>query len=164
MSCNQGPKTENASEGLAQDAESPHLKVVLDILAEKDDVFEVYYYEPGEKTFTSNKFVFARVNGSENAQEVSFDLPSDVFPERLRLDFGKNGQQNDMKFLGVKLVYGDKEYRFSQEEMANQFKPSKFLLFDPSNNNVKTMSINGRYDPYFYTMKVNNIVNFLMED
>ncbi|WP_127136068.1 hypothetical protein [Flagellimonas oceanensis] len=164
IGCKQEPKTEKSTEDSTQIKESPNLKVVLEVLTKKDDVFEVYYYEPGEKTFSSNKFVFARVNGSMNVQEVTFNLPSDVFPERLRLDFGKNEQQDEMKFLGAKLVYGDKEYKFSQEEMANQFKPSKFLLYDPSNNNIKTMSINGRYDPYFYTMKVNNIVNFLMED
>lgn len=162
--CKQGSRNNGSNKKTTLNNEENHLMVVLEVKVKEDDVFEIYYYESGEKTFSPHKFVDTKISGKESIQQVSFDLPQGIVPERLRLDFGKNSNQKEMMFLGAKLVYGDKEYRFSQEEITDQFKPSKFILFDPENNKIKTMGINGRYDPYFYTMKVGNIVNYLMED
>lgn len=164
FACKQGSRKDNSDEQTTSNKEENHLMVVLEVKVKEDDVFEIYYYESGEKTFSPHKFVDTKINGKDSIQQISFDLPENIVPERLRLDFGKNINQKEINFFGIKLVYGAKEYRFTQEEIANQFKPSKYVLFDPESNRIKTMVINGSYDPYFYTMKVGNIVNYLMED
>lgn len=141
-----------------------NLELLLEVKVPMDDIFELYYYESGEKTFSSENFVYNRVKGSEIIQILKFEIPDNVYPERLRLDFGKNINQEKMTFAGAILKYGDKEYVFSELEINEQFKPSKFMLFDPETREIITQKINNKYDPYFYTMKVNGIVNYLLED
>ena len=98
------------------------------------------------------------------AQDILFDLPENMYPERLRLDLGKNVNQDPIKLNSVTLIWNDKKYEFSKEELKNDLRPSKFVIFDKERLIVKTVEVNGRYDPYFYTMNLNNIVDFLLED
>lgn len=140
------------------------LKVKINAKVLVDDVFEVYFYEPGMKTFHPEDFVFTKVSGDTLFQEIIFELPENIYPERLRLDFGKNMAQQEMEIISIRLLYGSKEYEFSNDEIINKFKPSKFIDFDIKSKKIKPLVIDGRYDPYFYTMKVTNIVNYLIED
>lgn len=164
VGCKQGKNEYKQKESTISDLDNLKLELLLEVKVPKDDVFEVYYYESGEKTFSSENFVFNRVKGSEKIQILKFEIPKNVYPERLRLDFGKNISQKKMIFVGAILKYGNKEYIFSDLEINEQFKPSKFMLFDPETREIITQKINNKYDPYFYTMKVNGIVNYLLED
>lgn len=139
------------------------LKVIINARVLVDDVFEVYYYELGEETFHSKDFVLARVKGSPENQDIVFTMPERTYPERLRLDFGKNKNQKPIELNSVILKYNEKEYIFSTEEV-NALTPSKFMEYNSNNKTISTKEIDGRYDPYFYTQKVSSIVNYLLED
>lgn len=162
--CKEGKRTNTTANQDLTSSNKTKLELVIEVIVPEDDVFEVYYHEPEEKTFTSKNYVFERIKGSSKVQEVSFTIPDNIYPERLRIDLGKNINQGEMIFKSARLVFGEKEYSFSEEEIKKQFKPSKFMLFDPNTRTVKTQRINEKYDPYFYTMKVNGIVDYLMED
>lgn len=164
VSCKQGKNEYKKNESTIGDLDNLKLELLLEVKVPKDDVFELYYYEPGEKTFSSENFVYNRVEGSEKIQTLKFEIPNNVYPERFRLDFGKNIDQEKMILVTATLKYGDKEYVFSDLEINEQFKPSKFMLFDPETREIITQKINNKYDPYFYTMKVNGIVNYLLEN
>lgn len=140
------------------------LKVTINAKVLVDDVFEVYYYEFGEKTFHPDDFVSSVVIGDTISQDIIFNLPKKSYPERLRLDFGKTPRQKEIQLNGVSISYGDKVYYFTKDEIDNEFKPSKFMDFNTTTNVIKTQQIDGKYDPYFYTKKVSNIVNYLLED
>lgn len=144
--------------------ENQRLKVLINAKVLINDYFEVYYYEPGLDTFSSNDYILTEVIGNEDSQDISFILPKDIFPERLRLDFGKTSEQKEIQLNSIKLIFGDKTYEFSQDEIINQFKASKFIDFDVESFTIETREIENRYDPYFYTPKLNNIVNYLRED
>jgi hypothetical protein len=144
--------------------ETPALKVIINATVLVDDVFEVYFYQQGDEKFKSNDFINASIVGSPNPQEIVFTLPENVYPERLRLDFGKNRKQKEIELYSVQLFYGWKAYTFSKEELRNDLKPSKFIDYNMETMTIRTKEVDNRYDPYFYTMKVTNIVNYLMED
>jgi len=162
--CKEGKRTNTTQDEGLTNSNKTKLELVLQVIVPKDDVFEVYYHEPEEKTFTSKNYVFKEIKGGSEIQEVSFTIPDNIYPERLRIDLGKNIDQGEMIFKSARFIFGEKEYVFSEEEIKNQFKPSKFMLFDPKTRKIKTQRINNKYDPYFYTMKVNGIVDYLMED
>lgn len=143
--------------------ENQKLMLIINAKVLIDDVFEVYYYEKGQETFKSKDFISKHVIGDQKAQNISFLIPDGVYPERLRLDFGKTPTQKEIKLNYVKLVFNNKEYVFSDEEIKNEFKPSKFIDFDTEKMIILCKEIDGRYDPYFYSKKVGNIVNYLME-
>jgi hypothetical protein len=145
-------------------AESKTIDVVINAKVLVDDVFEVYYYEPGLQTFHPKDFVSSQVKGSQDFQDITFSLPENILPERIRLDFGKLKNQKEIILNSIKLVYGQKEYVFSEDEILNEFKPSKFIDFDKETMSIKTKEIDGKYDPYFYSKKVIGIVDFLLED
>tara|TARA_R110002073_G_scaffold56835_15_gene144551 strand:- start:18726 stop:19268 length:543 start_codon:yes stop_codon:yes gene_type:complete len=144
--------------------EEPTLKVKINAKVLVDDVFEVYYYETGQQTFHHEDFVFTKVDGDSLFQDIVFELPEITYPERLRLDLGKNTNQKEIELRAITLSYGEKEYNFSKEEIENEFKPSKFIDFNKETRIIKMKEINGKYDPYFYSPKVSNIVNYLLED
>lgn len=141
-----------------------NLYVIINAKILDDDVFEVYYYESGESTFNPKDFVSVKVNGSPDFQEIKIKLPDQIYPERLRLDMGKNKNQRAMTLNTVSLKWNDKVYDFKRNEIANEFKPSKFMDFDKNTFTLTTKVIDNRYDPYFYTMKLTNIVDYLLED
>lgn len=141
-----------------------YFQVSMNVEVEKDDVFEVYFYETGSTTFHPRDFVSMKVNGGDGNQNLIIDLPDNIYPERLRLDFGKNKNQGLLKINSISLVFNEKEYEFSDKEIINEFKASKFIDFDEENLSFRTKVIDGKYDPYFYTKKLTNIVNFLLED
>ncbi len=140
------------------------LKVVINAKVLENDVFEVYFYESGDETFNSKDYVFTKVEGMGENQNIVFNIPDNIYPERLRLDFGKIKTQKPIELNTIKLVFNSKEYIFDKEEIINEFKPSRFIDFDKESFVIKTKEIKGRYDPYFYTKKLNNIINYLLED
>ncbi len=144
--------------------EKPKLQVVINATVLDNDVFEVYFYELGQQTFHPKDFVFTKVSGKAEQQDIVFTLPEKIYPERLRLDFGKIKTQKPIKLNKVKILYDDKEYTFSNEEIKKEFKASKYLEFNKDNFLLIPKEIDGRYDPYLYTKKVSNIINYLIED
>jgi len=160
LSCGYGKTNNKTTSKIIQNK----IKVIINAKVLENDVFEVYYYESGQETFHPLDFVSSIVNGDSSSQEIVFELPELIYPERLRLDFGKNKTQNSIQLYGIKLALNSKEYVFDSDEIVNEFKPSKFIDFDKNKLVIKTKIIHGRYDPYFYSKNISNIVNYLLED
>lgn len=144
--------------------QNDYLIVTINAMVLEDDVFEVYYHSKKDKTFKSKNFVTAIVKGKKEPQNIVFSIPKNIYPERLRLDFGKNRNQKLIELNEVKLGYNMKEYIFSEFELKNELKPSKFIQFNKDKLLIQTKQIDEKYDPYFYTMKVSNIIDYLLED
>lgn len=159
--CKQAPKSNQFIE-----KKEVNLECIINARVTVDDVFEVYFYEEGDLTFHPQDFVEAKVLGSLKPQEIKFTLPEHIIPLRIRLDMGKNINQEEITLYSVKLVYGDKEYIFTNELLVNGFKPSKYITINKTGGNIifNTQELEGKYDPYFYSPKISNIVNYLMED
>lgn len=138
--------------------------VYLNAVVPLDDVFEVYFFQTGQNGFSPQDFVSVKITGDPNAQDIIVELPEDVYPERIRLDVGKRKDQGQMKLNSIGLFYNEKEYVFTKSEIVKGFKPSKFIDLDTNDLTFTTKSIEGRYDPYFYSMRVTNIVNYLLEN
>jgi len=164
VSCKNDRKNDSSIESTIEKEEMHSIEVYIDAIVPKDDVFEVYFYEYGAKEFKGHDFVYARVEGSTEVQTIGFTLPKYIYPERLRLDFGKNLNQGVIKWKNLRIQFGDKFYDFSKDELGSQFFPSKFINFDAETLTIQTKEIEGRYDPYFYTVKLNNLINYLIED
>ena len=130
----------------------------------EDDVFEVYYFENGQDGFLANQFVESNVVGTNEFQNILFDLPIEIYPERIRLDFGKNIKQKKIELNYIKINFKDKTYEFTQEQLKNKLAPSKFINFDRENLILEPKVIDQRYDPYLYSFNINGIIDFLLED
>lgn len=154
-------KSEEKKEILA-DEKPDQIFVTISAKVLVDDVFEIYYYEPGYDGFSSRDFVNSKIKGRDDFQDIKFELPKRIYPERLRFDFGKNKDQKEMILKGIKMSYKDKEYVFPEEDLK-KLRPSKFMEFNPELMSLNTKAIDNRYDPYFYSPKLTNIVDYLVE-
>ncbi len=164
MACGQISKQKNKEIPYPKRTDMTGIGVHINLIVPEDDVFEVYYFEPGQNGFTPSEYVFTRVEGSSIPQDLFFILPEGIIPERLRLDFGKRKDQGEITLNTIGLFYNEKEYVFSKSEIIKEFKPSKYIEFATDNMTLTTKVVDGRYDPYLYSRKVNNIVNYLLED
>lgn len=141
---------------------SSNLGVFIKINVLESDTFELFYYENGEKTFTSKKVISSAVLGSPNTQTILFEFPKGVFPERVRFDFGNNRNQKAMRLYSIGFKYSTKNYKLNNYDI-NKLAPSKYLEFDKSNGLLKTKVLDGRYDPYLYSMDLTNLMDYLIE-
>lgn len=118
-------------------AESPaepvkeNFSVELELVAEKSDDFAVYFTEDGSIKFENGGVVWGGVKANPAPQKVIFDMPAEVIPTNIRIDFGlKNGaEQGDVTLQKVKLSNYGKTF---------EFKGSDFLKYFSVNDSVKT--------------------------
>lgn len=162
--CGEGPKDRRTQIPVQQEGAMAGIGVYLNAVVPRDDVFEVYYFQQGQDGFSPGDYVSKGIEGKPTPQDIFFELPEGVYPERLRLDFGKKEDQGPMKLISIGLFYNQKEYVFTKSEIIKGFKPSKFMDLNTDDLTLTTRAVDGRYDPYLYSMRVSNIVNYLLED
>ena len=78
-------------------------KLDLTLITKKDDDFCLLYTQDGSLNFKDG--VWQHIKGLDNEQSIQFVLPNDVFPSELRLDLGKNPDQEDLVVKSLKFEY-----------------------------------------------------------
>lgn len=97
-------------------------KVTLDVIAKVDDDFALYYTEDGTVNFFDTKPVWQGFKGNESVQQVTFNLPEDVIPTQLRLDFGMKQDQPNIKVEKITLQYKSKKREIIGAEIFKFFR------------------------------------------
>lgn len=101
-----GCKNETKEESVTQETTVETInsfKMTASVIVKKDDDFCLLYTQDGSLNFKEG--VWKGVKGSENEQNVEFLLPQDTFPTQLRLDLGRNKDQDDIVIKSVKFEY-----------------------------------------------------------
>ena len=148
VSCkNDGKKIETTEEKVVVDNK---LNVVMNLIVEKDDNFQIYYTEDGSDNFTADKFVNIDVKGSPTAQEIVFKIPEDVLPRQLRFDIGSNKEQKDIKIISFKLKYFDKIFEVQGKDFWVYFGNNTSIKYSRENAIATPLTKNAEgYDPIF---------------
>jgi hypothetical protein len=118
-------KTENApTEPVKEDK---NFKVTIELIAKKEDNMHLYFTEDKSINFTEEKSVWVPIKGSEQAQQVVFNLPEDAIPTDLRIDFGGgvNKEQKELVLKNFKMEYFDKTFEVKNAVIFNYFYPNK---------------------------------------
>jgi hypothetical protein len=126
ISC-KNEKSENTETQQAQEQPTGNdfYTVTLDLVAQKDDSFHVFYTEDGSVNFEENNSVWVEFKGSPNSQKLVFNLKKGVVPNQLRLDFGLNKEQGDVKLNSVEIAYLDQKLTYSGSEIFKFFRPNE---------------------------------------
>lgn len=121
-----------------------NFKAILKVIVKKDDDFSLFYTEDGSTDFKEAP-LWMHVKGSANEQEVTFNLPEDVIPTQLRLDFGMKQDQEDITFKSFKFDYMGKTFEKSGAEIAIYFTPDLTkCTFDPATGIIQAVVKNGK--------------------
>ena len=65
------------------------------------------------------------VKGSENSQTVVFNLPEEVIPTNLRIDFGHSQDQEAMTINNFKMTYAGKTFEAPGATFFKYFRPNE---------------------------------------
>jgi hypothetical protein len=109
-------QNENQNQGYSADL----FKVTLRAVVKKDDDFCLLYTEDKSLNFVDG--VWKNVEGSDNEETIEFLLPSGVFPTQIRLDLGKNIEQEDILIKSIKFEYSGKTREIKGPEIGVFFR------------------------------------------
>ncbi|TAF11736.1 MAG: hypothetical protein EAZ75_01915 [Flavobacteriia bacterium] len=119
----------------------------------KDDTFQLFFTEDETLNFSDDKSVKIVVKGGEAPQDLLFKLPEDVLPTNIRLDFGQNPEQGNIKVNSMKFKYFDKTFEAKDSLVSKYF----YLLesqvkYDPSTSTISIIKKQGElYDPLMWS-------------
>lgn len=151
-----GTKKEDSSKDIAPQPDIKRLKntfsVLLEVQLDKNDALEVFYLKDEMDTYKAEQMIQRKTNGMNDFQEVVFELPKEVYPYNIRLDFGSNNQQGQMKIKKCVLAYnkGSMEIKGSELKKFFNFNGGIEMQSDSLTITFKPFDLNGKevYDPY----------------
>lgn len=154
LACKKEAEEDSLKEEKVQ-AELPSFLVDLDLVIKKDDTLQLFYTESGENTFVGSKRVRAAVKGNEAEQTISFKLPGDVLPTRLRIDFGENAKQEPIEVKKFKMSYLDKDFEIKDTMFYQFFFPNNQIEWNRKNAILKVVKQGDeKYDPQFISREI----------
>ena len=126
-------------------------KVTLNVIVKKDDDFALFYTQDGTTDFKTAP-IWQAVKGNEGSQQVQYNLPPNVLPTQLRMDFGLKPNQEDIVLKSVILEYKDKKREIEGTELGNFFRADvNKCTFDASTGLIKSVIKDGvRQSPSIY--------------
>jgi hypothetical protein len=126
--------------------------VDLDIIASKDDNFSVYYTEDRTIAFTGEKAVWTGVIGQSESQKLTLDLPEEVIPTNIRIDFGLNKDQDDVTLEKFKLNFYGKSFEARGSAFFKYFIPNDSIKteIDQVNGTIKFLKNPKNFSSPFY--------------
>lgn len=125
----------------------------LDIKAAKDDNFAAYYTQDGTINFSGEQAVWSGVKGGNEQQTVEINLPADVLPTHIRLDFGINENQEDVTLSKVKFEYYGKSFEIKGSDFYRYFIQNESIPSDVDtvNGTITFHPVDGKFaTPFFY--------------
>lgn len=151
-SCKNNEVTENNPVS-AKDAEEIKqdtlFTITLNATVLKDDSFQVYYKNDELSNYEEVNSYFTEFKGSEEPQDIVFRLPDGVIPDYIRMDFGVNKDQTEVKINSFKMSYYGKEFKTND---ASEF--FKLILVEPKtatvdieNGIIRPLNIGETHDP-----------------
>ena len=120
FSCKNEPKTDEPKTDV--EVKSNAFKVTLNLLIKKNDTIHLYYTEDNTISFNEESSIWTSVPGKEQVQDVTFELPKDVFPTEFRVDLGVNKENEKIIFKGFRFDYLDKSFIANENTLYNYFR------------------------------------------
>jgi hypothetical protein len=167
ISCKNGEKSTTEAEATVETAKAnPNVfKITLNAVITEDDSFQVYYKNDAESIFDEKNSIFVEFKGSNQPQDIVFNLPEDELPNYLRLDFGTNKQQKEITVNSFKIDYLGKTFEAKGKDFFNYFYTNELVKVDRENLKVTPLtSKEGIYDPIFTSEDgLKNQINLLVK-
>ncbi|OYQ33311.1 hypothetical protein CHU92_13040 [Flavobacterium cyanobacteriorum] len=87
----------------------------------KNDSIQVFYTTDGSINFNEIQAFWVKVKGSNKNQTVALEFPKDTVPTQLRIDLGRNRDQDDIVLNQVKFFYKEKALEIKGRDIYNYF-------------------------------------------
>ena len=100
-------------------------KVSLDLLIKKNDTLHLYYAGDMAEDYSEKNSIWLPVGGKEIAQKITFNLPKEILPTKLRIDFGVNRENEEIVLNTIAFNYYDKIFVASDSTIFDYFRPDE---------------------------------------
>ncbi len=145
--------TNSISENQNQEQAANLFKVTLNAVVKKNDDFCLLYTE--DKTLNFVDGVWKNIEGIDGEQVIEFYLPKDVFPTQLRLDLGKNIEQEDILIKSIKFEYLGKAREIKGVEIGVFFRADDSKCsYDSSTGILKAFIKDGKKAASLYPNEI----------
>jgi hypothetical protein len=136
--------------------EDNSFKVILDVEVKAKDDFSLFYTEDGTIDFSKIAPIWQGVKGNGASELITYVLPEGVIPTQIRLDFGMNKSQEDIKINSITLSYKGKTKKIGSPEFVSYFRADETKCeFDPVTGIIKAKVVDGvRLYPSLYPHEV----------
>ena len=126
--------------------------VDLDVVCPMKDDFSLYYTEDNTINFTGEKAVWSGVEAKQVSQKVALNLPGQIIPTNIRIDFGMNKDQGDIILEKFKLSYYGKSFEAKGSDFLKYFiqNDSVKTEIDPVKGTIKFLKNPKKFQPPFY--------------
>jgi hypothetical protein len=130
-------------------------RVKMEVLVKNDDDFSLFYTEDGSTNFNLEP-IWIGVKGSSSLQEIAYQLPKDVYPTQLRLDFGLKQKLDEVLLKKVVFIYKGSKLEISGLELGKYFRADENkCTFDPTTGIIKPIEKDGTPQfPSLYPLEV----------
>lgn len=136
------------------------LKLEITLKIKQDDALQLFYLVDREAQFSEKNSIKADIQGSDEFQTITFDIPSDNITN-IRVDTGSLPGQIGIK--DIKLKNFIKEYIWKENNIKSDFQPSEQIANIKFNNNVLFFDVEGN-DPYLVSIDISKIYNSVRND
>lgn len=140
-----------------------NFEFIINIFVEKNDKFQLFYTIKNSRFFNEKESLTKQITGKKEFQEINFELPSNTFPNNLRIDIGSNRSQSPIQINSITLRYKQNEIFIPKHLITKYFNPNGFINFSEENYLYKTNTLNNNnkitYDPFF--IGSNNLIEFI---
>lgn len=151
-SCKDDKKTEGAESTEAKAPGKQNFVVEMDVTTQTKDDFTVYYTEDGTNMFQPTQTVWRGVAGGGAKEKIVFDLPDEIVPTNIRLDFGMNKDRQDLTVDNIKFSYLDKSFQIKGSDFFNYFIKEERTVTEVNaqNGTIKLGKTTGNDGTFFY--------------
>ncbi len=155
VSCKDDKKQETNDQPEQKEAPAKeNFYVEMDAQADKKDDLALYYTEDGTNNYTPEKALWRTVNPGEQ-QTLVYDLPLNVLPSNIRLDFGTNKAQEWVTVSRIKFAHQGNNFEIKGSEFLQYFDNNVFKTEVDSVKGTITFKKDGNtYVTPYYTPNV----------
>jgi len=119
--CKNTENTDAKKDDVAKVAVKERFSVEMTVQAQKQDDFTVFYTEDGTNSFDGVKAVWSGVKGGNVEEHLLFDLPEEVIPTNIRVDFGIKKEREDVTLKNMKIEFYGKSLEIKGSDFFTYF-------------------------------------------
>jgi hypothetical protein len=154
-SCKKESDVKKADESAPKVEVKQNFSVTMDVVADKNDDFPLYYTEDGSINFDGDHAVWTGVKGQTEPQTVVLNLSEEIIPTHIRVDFGikKGAEQGNVTLSKFKVSYYGKDFEFKGADFLKYFIANKDVQteVDAANGTIKFLKDSkGTFTHFYY--------------
>ena len=120
-----------------KDEKELHKTIIkIEIVMKENDSIRVFYTSDNTINFKEEQAVWKKISGSNKNQEILVEIPQNIKPNQLRIDFGKNTANQDMVLNKICVSYLESTFEAKGEEIYWYFRPDENNTSLDKNNGV----------------------------